>query len=143
MRRGDIPLSESFYGVKSLCSAVTLAVAAEKAVGCVVLQAPFTSAADVGARYYWFVPVRLFMKDQYRSDLRASKVTAPVLVVHGENDAVVPITFGKQLYDLIRAPKRFVPVAGAGHNDLGAEAVAAAKQFILEHVLLPPGQYRT
>ncbi len=128
---------------ESLGSAVALAVAAEKPVGCVVLEAPFTSAADVGARYYWFVPVRLFMKDQYRSDLRASKVTAPVLVVHGENDAVVLITFGKQLYDLIRAPKRFVPVAGAGHNDLGAEAVAAAKQFILEHVLLPPGQYRT
>ncbi len=60
----------------SLGSAVALAVAAEKPVGCVVLEAPFTSAADVGARHYWFVPVRLFMKDQYRSDLRASKVTA-------------------------------------------------------------------
>ena len=57
----------------------------------VVLEAPFTSAVDVGARHYWFVPVRLFMKDQFRSDLRARKVTAPVLVVHGENDAVVPI----------------------------------------------------
>jgi pimeloyl-ACP methyl ester carboxylesterase len=58
------------------------------------------------------------------------QVKAPVLVVHGENDAVVPITLGKQLYDLISAPKRFVRIAGAGHNDLGAEAVAAAKQFI-------------
>jgi uncharacterized protein len=72
------------------------------------------------------------MKDQFRSDLRASKVAAPVLVVHGENDAIVPITLGQQLYDLTRAPKRFVRVAGAGHNDLGAEAVAAAKQFIAE-----------
>ena len=71
------------------------------------------------------------MKDQFRSDLRASKVTAPVLVVHGENDAIVPITLGQQLYDLTWA-KRFVRVAGAGHNDLGAEAVAAAKQFIAE-----------
>jgi uncharacterized protein len=72
------------------------------------------------------------MKDQFRSDLRASNVTAPVLVVHGENDAVVPIRLGKQLYDLILAPKRFVRVAGAEHNDLGAQAVAAAKQFIAE-----------
>ena len=97
-----------------------------------MLEAPFTSAADVGARYCWFVPVRLFMKDQFRSDLRASKVTAPVLVVHGENDAMVPVTLGKRLYGLIRAPKRFVRVAGAGHNDLGAHAVAAAKQFVAE-----------
>ena len=117
---------------KSLGSAVALAVAAEKPVGCVVLEAAFTSAADVGARHYWFVPVRLFMKDQFHSDLRASKITAPVLVVHGENDAIVPITLGQQLYDLTRAPKRFVRVAGAGHNDLGAQAVTVAKQFIAE-----------
>jgi fermentation-respiration switch protein FrsA (DUF1100 family) len=117
---------------ESLGSAVALALAAEKIVGRLVLEAPFTSAADVGAQHYWFVPVRLLLKDQFRSDLRVSKVVAPVLVVHGENDAVVPVTLGERLYRLIRAPKRFVRIAGAGHNDLGAEAVAAAKQFIAE-----------
>jgi fermentation-respiration switch protein FrsA (DUF1100 family) len=115
---------------ESLGSALALAIAAEKPVGHVVLEAPFTSAADVGAQHYWFVPVRLFMKDQFRSDLRVGKVTAPVLLVHGENDAVVPVTLGERLYDLIRAPKRFVRIASAGHNDLGARAVEAAKQFI-------------
>ena len=117
---------------ESLGSALALAVAAEKPVGHLVLEAPFTSAADVGAQHYWFVPVRLFMKDQFRSDLRANKVTAPVLVVHGENDTIVPMTFGKRLYGLIQAPKRFVRIAGAGHNDLGSDAVAAAKRFIVE-----------
>ena len=93
---------------------------------------PFTSAVDVAARHYWFAPVRLFMKDQFRSDLHASRVKAPVLVVHGENDAIVPIALGKRLYALIQAPKRFVRVEGAGHNDLGVKAVAAAKEFIAE-----------
>jgi fermentation-respiration switch protein FrsA (DUF1100 family) len=90
------------------------------------------SPPDVGARHYRFVPVRLFMKDQFRSDLRVGNVTVPVLVVHGENDFVVPMTLGKRLYGLIRAPKRFVSIAGAGHNDLGSRAVAAAKEFIAE-----------
>ena len=117
---------------ESLGSALALTLAAENLVGRLVLEAPFTSAVDVGAQHYWFVPVRLFMKDQFRSDLRAGKVTAPVLVVHGENDAIVPITLGKRLCTLIQAPKRFVSVAGAGHNDLGAKAVAAAKEFIAE-----------
>jgi uncharacterized protein len=97
-----------------------------------VLEAPFTSAAAVATQHYWFIPVRLFMKDQFRSDSRVSKVTAPVLVVHGENDAVVPVALSKRLYSLIQAPKRFTRVAGAGHNDLGANAVAAAKRFIAE-----------
>ena len=97
-----------------------------------VLEAPFTSAADVGAHHFWFVPVRLFLKDQFRSDLRVGKVTAPVLVVHGDDDTIVPVTLAERLYSLIRAPERFVRIAGAGHNDLGAQAVAAAKQFVAE-----------
>jgi hypothetical protein len=118
---------------ESLGSALAIALAAEKPVGRVVLEAPFTSAADVGALHYWFAPVRIMMKDQFRSDLRIGKVAAPVLVVHGENDAVVPVALGERLYGLIQAPKRFVRIAGAGHDDLGARAVAAAKQFIAEH----------
>ena len=117
---------------ESIGSAVALALAAEQPVGHVVLEAPFTSAADVGAHHYWFVPVRLFIEDRFHSDLLAGKVTAPVLVVHGEDDFIVPITFGAQLYGLIRAPKRFVRVAGAGHNDLSTRAVVAARQFIAE-----------
>ena len=97
-----------------------------------MLEAPFTSAVDVGAQHYWFVPVRLLMRDQFRSDLWIGKVRAPVLVVHGENDTIVPISLGEQLCSLARMPKRFVRIAGAGHNDLGAHAVAAAKRFIAE-----------
>ena len=119
---------------ESLGSALAITLAAEKPVGCLVLEAPFTSAVDVGVQHYWFVPVRLLMKDQFRSDRRISKVTAPVLIVHGENDAVVPIILGERLFGLIQASKRFVRVAGAGHNDLGADAVAAAKRFIAEQL---------
>jgi fermentation-respiration switch protein FrsA (DUF1100 family) len=117
---------------ESLGSGLATALAAEKPVARVVLQSPFTSAADIGARRYWFVPVRLLMKDQYRSDLRVGKVTAPVLVLHGESDDIVPIAFGEQLYGLITAPKRFVRFPGGGHNDLGSRAVAAARQFLAE-----------
>ena len=70
--------------------------------------------------------------DKFRSDLRAGKVTAPVLVVHGDEDTVVPITLGERLYAMIQAPKHFVRVAGGGHSDLGARAEAAAKRFVAE-----------
>jgi len=42
------------------------------------------------------------------------------------------MTLAERLYGLILAPKRFMRIAGAGHNDLGAQAVAAAKQFVAE-----------
>ena len=117
---------------ESLGSAVAVALAAEKPVGKVVLESPFSSAADVGAARYWFAPVRLLMKDQFRSDLRIGKVTTPVLVMHGDRDTIVPIGLGERLYALINAPKRFVRFPGREHNDLGAGAVEAAKRFLRE-----------
>jgi uncharacterized protein len=118
---------------ESLGTGVAVALAAEKPVARVVLESPFTSAVDIAARRYWFVPVRWLMKDQFRSDLRIGKVTAPVLVLHGERDGVVPISLGEQLYALIKSPKSFVRFPGAGHNDLGANgAVGVAKQFLAE-----------
>jgi fermentation-respiration switch protein FrsA (DUF1100 family) len=117
---------------ESLGSGVAVAIAAEKPVGHVILESPFSSAVDVGAGRYWFVPVRLLMKDQFRSDLLIGKVTAPVLVLHGERDRIVPIVLGERLYALINAPKRFVRFPDAGHNDIGARAVEAARQFLGE-----------
>jgi fermentation-respiration switch protein FrsA (DUF1100 family) len=117
---------------ESLGSGVAVALAAQMPVGYLILQSPFTSAADVGAQKYWFVPVRLMMKDQFRSDLRIGKVAAPVLILHGDRDDIVPIALAERLYGLINAPKRFVRMAGVGHNDVGAQAVEAARQFIGE-----------
>ncbi len=116
---------------ESLGSGVAVALAAERPVARMVLESPFTSVADIGAQVYWFVPVRLLIKDSFRSDLRIGKVTAPVLVLHGERDSLVPIALGERLYALIKAPKRFVRFPGAGHNELGAHgALAAAKEFL-------------
>jgi fermentation-respiration switch protein FrsA (DUF1100 family) len=117
---------------ESLGSGVAVALAAQMPVGYLILQSPFTSAADVGAQTYWFVPVRLLMKDQFRSDLRIGKVAAPVLILHGDRDGIVPIALAERLYGLINAPKRFVRLADVGHNDVGAQAVEAARQFIGE-----------
>jgi fermentation-respiration switch protein FrsA (DUF1100 family) len=125
------PASRIALWGESLGSGVAVALAAEKPVARVVLESPFSSVADIAARIYWFLPVRSLIKDPFRSDLRIGKVTAPVLVLHGERDTVVPIALGEQLYALIVAPKRFVRFPGAGHNDLGAHgALAVAREFL-------------
>lgn len=119
---------------ESLGSALAIALAAEKPVARLVLEAPFLSAAAIAGSAYPFVPVRWLMKDQFRSDLRIRTVIAPVLIVHGERDAVVPIASGEQLYALIAGPKRFLRIPGAGHEDLGMRAVEAAKAFLTERL---------
>ena len=116
---------------ESLGGGVAVALAAEKPVARMVLESPFTSITDVASGVYWFLPVRWLIKDPFRSDLRIGKVTAPVLVLHGERDNVVPIALGERLYGLINAPKRFVRFPSAGHNDLGVRgALDIARPFV-------------
>jgi len=117
---------------ESLGTGVAVALAAEKKVARLVLEAPFLSAVSIAASVYPFLPVRFLMKDQFRSDLRIRDVTAPVLIVHGDRDTVIPIESGEQLYALIAGPKRFLRIPGAGHEDLGMRAVEAAKAFLTE-----------
>jgi fermentation-respiration switch protein FrsA (DUF1100 family) len=118
---------------ESLGSGVAVALAAGHTVGCMVLEAPFSSAADVGARAYWFLPVRLLMKDQFHSDQRIGRVTVPVLILHGARDPVVPIGLGEQLFALANEPKRFVRFADGGHEDLDAHgAQQAFRAFLRE-----------
>jgi fermentation-respiration switch protein FrsA (DUF1100 family) len=120
---------------ESLGTGVAVAIAAERPVERVILESPFPSTADIAASTYFFVPVRLLMKDQFRADERIDRVTAPVLVLHGGRDTIVPIAFGEQLYGLIRAPKRFVRLAEAGHNDHDAYgAVEVVRKFLAERL---------
>jgi uncharacterized protein len=119
---------------ESLGTGVAVALAAEKKVARLVLESPYLSTVAIAASAYPFVPVRLLMKDQFRSDLRIHNVTAPVLIVHGDRDNVVPIESGEQLYALIAGPKRFLRVPGAGHEDLGMRTVEVAKAFMAERL---------
>jgi fermentation-respiration switch protein FrsA (DUF1100 family) len=115
----------------SLGTGVAVALAAEQPVGKLILEAPYTSTADVAASMFWFMPVRWVMRDQFRSDARIARVKAPVLIMHGTNDPAIPIVFGERLFALAPEPKRFVRFPGGGHENLGNfGAIDTARQFI-------------
>jgi uncharacterized protein len=116
---------------ESLGSGVAVALAAEKPVGRVILEAPFTSAAAVAGARYWYLPVRLLMKDQFRSDERIGKVTAPVLILHGTRDRTVPFAMGERLFEETKAPKHIVRFLDGDHEDLDAHgALHAVGRFL-------------
>lgn len=121
---------------ESLGSGVAVQLAADDATrpAALVLDAPFTSTADVARLRYWFLPVGLLMKDQFRSDLFAPKVTVPVMVMHGTADQITPFRFGEQLAGLFAGPVTFFPMQGGRHiEDLSPQSWAAIKAFLAEH----------
>src|SRR5260370_34240102 len=116
---------------ESLGTGVAVALAATHPVAAIILDAPFTSAAAVGAAHYPFLPVRWLIKDPFYSDRRILDVHAPVLVLQGARDDVVPTALGEQLFALIPGPKQFLRFPDAGHNDLDRYgAVQAVPEFL-------------
>jgi fermentation-respiration switch protein FrsA (DUF1100 family) len=118
---------------ESLGSGVAVAIAAEKSVTRLILDAPYTSTVDVAAALYWYLPVRILMKDQFRSDERIKRVTAPVLILHGEADHIIPISYGERLLAMVPGEKRMVRFPGGYHVDLDHLGAAdAALKFLAE-----------
>jgi hypothetical protein len=117
----------------SLGTGVAVPLATAHPIGGLVLEAPFTSAVDVAAGAYPIFPVRLLMRDRFHSDRRIGALKAPLLIVHGDNDTVVPIALGRRLFELAPEPKRFVAIAGGSHVDLHERgALAIAQAFVRE-----------
>lgn len=115
----------------SLGTGVAVALAAKHPIAKLILEAPYTSTADVAAELYPFVPVRLLMRDQFRSDQRIGRITAPLLIMHGSDDHAIPLQFGERLFAMAHEPKKFVQLRGGGHENLDDfGAIETARRFI-------------
>src|SRR4051812_40585884 len=113
----------------SLGSGPAVALAARHRIAALVLEAPYTSIADVAAAAFPFAPVRWFVRDPFHAEQWIGDVTAPVLIMHGGRDATIPIRFGEKLYASAHEPKQMVRFPDAAHNDLdsfGTTEVARA-----------------
>jgi fermentation-respiration switch protein FrsA (DUF1100 family) len=104
------------YG-ESLGSGVAVQVAADREVGGLALDAPYTTIVDVAVLAYPYLPVRPFVFDRYETVKYLPRVKAPLLVLHGEADQVIPVEMGKAVYAAANAPKEIATFPRAGHSD--------------------------
>lgn len=96
----------------SLGSGPSVDLASEATIGGLILQSPFASAYRVKTH----IPLIPF--DKFVSINKINKVKAPVLIIHGQRDRIIPFWHGKKLYDAANEPKTFVPVENGDHNNL-------------------------
>lgn len=115
--KGVVPKRVVIIG-ESLGTGVAVQMATELSIGALVLEAPFTSTVDVAEDIYWFVPVKWLMKDRFESVSKIDKVSAPVLIIHGGQDTIIPIELAEILFSKANDPKEALYIAEAGHNDL-------------------------
>ena len=117
VRQLGVDAARVFYLGESLGGAVALDLALEHPPRGLVLQSTFTGVRDMARLHYPFIPGAL-VPDAYSSLRRIPKLRAPLLVLHGEHDEIVPLSHGRALLEAAAEPKRMHVFQGLGHNDL-------------------------
>jgi fermentation-respiration switch protein FrsA (DUF1100 family) len=134
VHEGVAPKSIIAYG-ESLGTNIAVRIAAEREVGGLILDAPYTSIVDVAAGAYPFLPVRYFLTDRYETARYMASVKVPLLILHGERDGVIPVAMGKDLYRLANQPKRIALFPQGGHSNLyvdGNNAIEVVRAWVGE-----------
>ena len=119
---------------ESIGGSVAVDLASRVPVTGLILQSPFTTAWDMAKT---ILPIGLLQPVagiHFDSASKIAGIHCPKLIIHGDQDEIVPFHLGKKLYDLAQPPKRFYEVRGAGHNDLpwvaGKDYVAHLRDFL-------------
>ena len=127
-----LPIFERLIAGRHEVVAVVCQPDRERGRGLVVTSAPI---AEVAQHHYPYVPARHLVKDRFDAVSRIASVKTPLLVLHGERDDVVPIGFGRALFEAAAEPKRGWFPADADHATIfDAEAFGVVQAFLAEHV---------
>lgn len=126
------PSKVAVFG-ESLGTGVATQLALENSFCAVILQSPFTSLTHLARYHYPWILIPPW--DRYDSLERIARMHAPLLIVHGLQDTIVPYEHGKTLYHAAKAPKKMLRFERGGHNTLWSEPFFSQKviDFIQSH----------
>jgi len=122
---------------ESLGTGVAVQMAVEQHVAALVLEAPYTSVADVAQSDFPWFPVWWLVRDRFDSADKIARIGVPIFIVQGERDEVIPVRFGRMLFAAASEPKEALWLPGAGHGVIGLYAVDAAVLDFLKRKALP------
>lgn len=126
---------------RSLGGAVAAWLAARHDPAAAIIESTFTSAADLGADIYPWLPVRWMLKYEYRTLEYIKEIDAPVFMAHSRDDRVVPFQHGRTLFEEANEPKTFVELRGSHASaflETGEKYREELKQFLGKHSSLNP-----
>lgn len=113
--RGVDPATMIVFG-RSIGGAVAAWLATKHKAAALIMESSFTSAVEMAAHLYPYLPVRLISRLKYPVVDYVTEVECPVLVIHSRDDEIIPFAMGKALYEAAPAPKEFIELAGDHNN---------------------------
>ena len=135
--RDDVDPEKTIYFGRSLGCAVAAEMAIKYPPRALICESGFTSVRAITKSVYPFLPgLQLLVTTKYDTLSKIERVNAPVMVLHGDRDEIVPFSMSRELFDAAKGPKRFYTIEGAGHNDTyyvgGPAYFEALREFVDE-----------
>lgn len=127
------------YLGESLGSGVAVEMASRRPPAALIVQSGFSSAVDIGKSAYPYLPVGLLMRDRFESLAKIGEIQVPLLQIHGDQDRIVPLAFGRKLFEAAKEPKQWLTLSGLGHNTAywaEEEYMATLEKFLSTHLKL-------
>jgi fermentation-respiration switch protein FrsA (DUF1100 family) len=122
---------------RSLGSAVAAEIALRRTAGALIIESGFTSVADLGRKYFPYLPVKLIARYRYATIDKVGRIKIPKLFVHSPHDEIVPFGHGEALFERAAEPREFLRIAG-GHNEgflvSGREYIDGLNRFISKYL---------
>ena len=100
---------------RSLGSAVAAELASRTDAAALILESPFRSIPDLGQQIYPWLPVRQLARIHYPTIEYVTQRDMPLLVIHSQDDEIIPFSEGEQVYQNANPPKQLLVIRG-GHN---------------------------
>ena len=124
---------------RSLGAAIAAELATRVRPGALILESAFTSVPDLASEIYPFLPVRLLSRFSYDTRTRLDSLASPLLIIHSNDDEIIPYSHAQRLYAAAHEPKHLLNISG-GHNDgflvSGNRYTEGLRRFL--HTHLPP-----
>jgi uncharacterized protein len=114
-QEGLDPFDIIIFG-RSLGGAVASWLAREHTPKALIVESAFTSASDLAGEIYLCLPAKLLCKYKYDTLAAIREVQCPVLIVHSQEDRIVPFRHAHKLFDAADDPKAFLEISGS-HNE--------------------------
>ena len=117
LTRPDVDPKRIVYFGESLGTAVAAELASEYPPAGLILRSPFTSLTDVGQHHYAWLPVGWLLRDRFATLDRIPQIRAPLLVIAGDRDSIVPTSLSRRVFEEAHEPKSLLVIPNADHND--------------------------
>ena len=120
LSRADVDPQQIIAAGWSMGAAVAIDLASRRPITHLITFSAFTTMRAVARHVAPWAPTSLLIRSRFDNAEKLPRTSAPVLLIHGGIDSLVPVEMSAELEKIARGPATRLVLPGVSHNDIFA-----------------------